>query len=134
MKKIKVLVVCSEPELNFLVCKWLADFFRSIGGLYQARIVRSCDEAERHAEKGESFDLIVSDQTLPDGQGTALINTLLDLHRAIGADAPLYILMSGHPDVVAMDDPWILQKPFTPDGFRTMLEHRLNQNTSVPAA
>jgi CheY-like chemotaxis protein len=102
-RSLKVLVVDDEP----LIAMSVSDMLEDLG--HQAIAVHSGGEALSLLGEGRAFDLIITDQSMPDMKGTELAR------QAMGRDAGLVVFLStGYGDFEGETDDSLprLQKPY----------------------
>ena len=124
----RILVVDDEP----LVLKYISSILRRMG----CREVYEAESAEQGTEFIEKHDigLLISDITLPDGDGRRLATTLLENKPDAGV-----VLITGFSmsDIMLSseirDRVMLLEKPFTPDDVSAVLGKHFKEVT-LPAA
>jgi DNA-binding NtrC family response regulator len=111
--KRKILVVDDEPHQLETVCRGLFLYnYEPVG-------VSSADAALEalNGKAGDSFDLMLTDLTMPDGSGLDLIKQV----QAQRSEFPIIVITglaaSEEVDAVRGKGIPILQKPFAPDGL-----------------
>lgn len=106
----RILVV--EDERDVREC-----FERLLALLPDCRVESAATFAEGSRRSGESWDLVISDFFLPDGNGVDLLRRCADAHP--GTPRVLMSAFEDHPQVAAaLDGPGaveFLQKPFEPE-------------------
>lgn len=124
-----VLVVDDEES----VANFVGDLLDGYG--YRATVVSSSHEAmERFKQAPAAYDLVVTDQTMPEMTGTEMAQAML----AIRPDLPI-ILCTGHSDQVDADSAFshgiraYLAKPFTMAALLHKLEEALPERKEVSA-
>lgn len=117
----RILVVDDEPDIRFSLRGLLADTRR-----YEVETAASLAEARRKA-RDEPWDVVISDERLPDGEGAVLLAELALTQPAAGR-----VLMSAFEDfralmvgVNAAHIDQFVRKPFDPLKMLTTVERVL---------
>lgn len=118
----KILLV----EDNEMLAEMFPELLSSIG--YEVDLARDGEEGlERYIQAGDSYDLVITDQTMPRMNGDKLISKIFE----INAEQPI-ILCTGYSDIIdrekilGMGVKCFLNKPLTLDEIRTSIEQALS--------
>lgn len=125
---LRVLVVENHPDMRLGLKSFLAMLE------CHARLVEDLSSA-REAAKEETFDVLLTDISLPDGDGWDLVGQLRETNHL----PPVAIAMSGFSsasDVMRSKRAGFVShliKPFLPDELEALLRKARGRNVAVPA-
>lgn len=120
-----ILLVDDDKSIRGMI----ADFLKNRG--YRVLIARDGAEAIRIAQEGSSFDLLLSDLTMPNIGGRELARRLRESKPGLQV-----VLMSGNPESQesAVGYPYFLQKPFSMQELAGALRAVLDEERATTLA
>ncbi|MBL9169460.1 MAG: response regulator [Verrucomicrobiales bacterium] len=110
----RILILEDDPALRRILWRTFA------GWGWSAVTAATLDEAKLYASEKSSYNLIISDYHLPDGTGLEFMDWIVER-----GNPPPFILMSADARIPFRIQAKRLQKPFSIDELRSLVESTL---------